>query len=181
MSEIAADRLGEVTREGDAVVLRYERELAHPPERVWRALTESEHLRHWFPADIVGDRVAGAPLRIAFWPETIEQAGAEIEAAGLDLDDAVLPGELLTWEPPRVFEFTWDTERLRFDLTPTDSGTRLLATIRVVEPGPRGYQSTAAGYHVCLDALVATVDGSDVDLFDAAKVQALEEAYADRV
>lgn len=181
MSETTAHRLGEVAKDGEAVVLRYERDLAHPPEKVWRALTESEHLKHWFPADIIGERVAGATLKLAFWPEAIEQAGAEIEAAGLDLDDAVLPGQLLTWEPPRLFEFTWDTEHLRFDLTPTDAGTRLLATIRVVEPGPRGYQSTAAGYHVCLDALVATVDGSDADLFEATKIQALEEAYAARL
>jgi uncharacterized protein YndB with AHSA1/START domain len=29
--------------------LRFERQLDYPIERVWRAITESEDLRHWFP------------------------------------------------------------------------------------------------------------------------------------
>src|SRR3954447_12743839 len=40
--------------------LRFERRLAHPPERVWRAITEPDDLRAWFPFDIEGDRAAGA-------------------------------------------------------------------------------------------------------------------------
>jgi len=37
--------------------LRFERRLEHPVERVWRAITEPEELRHWFPP--------GAELEIA--------------------------------------------------------------------------------------------------------------------
>lgn len=170
--------MGEVSRDGDTVVLRYERRLAHPPQRVWQAITEPQHLRHWFPADIIGDRVAGAELRIAFWPESIEQAGDEIEAAGLSLEDAALPGRLLTWEPPKVFEFTWDTEQLRFELEPDVHGTRLRLTVRTVKPAPRGFASTATGYHVCLDALVAHVHGTESDIFDEVRTEALESAYA---
>ena len=29
--------------------LRFERRLDHPPEKVWRAITEPEHLAAWFP------------------------------------------------------------------------------------------------------------------------------------
>ena len=28
---------------------------SHPPEKVWRALTEPEHLAHWFPTTIEGE------------------------------------------------------------------------------------------------------------------------------
>ena len=28
--------------------LRFTRTLEHPPEKVWRAITEPEHLAHWF-------------------------------------------------------------------------------------------------------------------------------------
>ena len=59
------------------VGLRYVRRLAHPPEKVWRALTESEHLRHWLPCDIVGERRAGAPIELPFWPEHVESYGIE--------------------------------------------------------------------------------------------------------
>lgn len=174
-------KLGEVGRDGDAVVLRYQRSLAHPREKVWRAITESEHLRHWFPADIIGDRAPGAELRIAFWPEAIEQAGEDIEASGVSLDDAELPGRLLTWQPPTLFEFTWDTEHLRFELEPADGGTRLHVTVRATDPGPRGFASTATGYHVCLDALVSHLDGIDASIFDKSGVEALEAAYSAKV
>lgn len=173
--------LGTVRRDREGVVLHYERALAHPPEKVWRAITESEHLHHWFPADIVGPREAGADLRFVFWPETVAAAGEEIEAAGLSLDGPVLAGRLLTWEPPHLLELTWDTEHLRFDLSPTDDGTRLTVTIRAPEPGPRGFQSNAAGYHTCLDALGAHLDGRSVSLFDEQRTAVLEQAYADLV
>ncbi|WP_175476926.1 SRPBCC domain-containing protein [Ruania alba] len=172
------ESLGEVTRDGEIVVLRYQRTLTHPRETVWRAITESEHLRHWFPADIIGERTAGAELTITFWPESIEQAGSEIEAAGLDLDDASLPGRLLTWDPPHTFEFTWETEQLRFDLIPDGAGTLLTLTVRAEKPAPRGFASTATGYHLCIDALVAHVHEDRADLFDAERTAALETRYA---
>jgi uncharacterized protein YndB with AHSA1/START domain len=46
--------------------LRFTRTLSHPVEKVWRAITEPEHLAHWFPTTIDGERSAGAPLRFAF-------------------------------------------------------------------------------------------------------------------
>lgn len=180
-SNPASGPLGSVTREGETVILTYERELAHRPEKVWRAITESEHLRHWFPVDIVGERAVGAPLRLTFWPEALEQAGEEIEAAGMDREDPTLLGEVLTWEPPHVFEFTWDSERLHFDLTPSEAGTTLRVVIRSVDPGPRGYASTAAGYHMCLDALAASLDDEPTNFYDEGSGERLESAYAEIV
>ena len=52
--------LGTLDRDGERFVLTFRRRLAHPPERVWRALTEPEHLEHWFPTTIDGERAAGA-------------------------------------------------------------------------------------------------------------------------
>jgi uncharacterized protein YndB with AHSA1/START domain len=46
--------------------LRFERLLPHPPQKVWRALTQEEHLAAWFPTTIEGDLRPGAPLRFAF-------------------------------------------------------------------------------------------------------------------
>jgi hypothetical protein len=52
--------------------LRFTRVLSHPVEKVWRAITEPDHLAHWFPTTIEGERAAGAPLRFSFeedqWP-----------------------------------------------------------------------------------------------------------------
>jgi hypothetical protein len=58
--------------------LRFVRTFRHPPERGWRAITESEHLAQWFACDIVGDRVPGAPLRFAFWPDVVEKFAIDV-------------------------------------------------------------------------------------------------------
>jgi uncharacterized protein YndB with AHSA1/START domain len=173
------DRLGEILHDGDRVGLRFERRLGHAPERVWRALTASEDLRHWFPADIVGERRAGAPLRLRFWPESVEQAAAEMEQVGVDPLDPELPGELLVWDPPRVFELMWDTDRLRWELEPDGAGTRLVfVTWLLGEQGPRGTAGTAAGYHACLDQLEELLATGTSRTVDRAEIEALERAYA---
>jgi len=56
-------RNGQLEAGGDSWRLRFTRSLPHPPEKVWRALTEPEHLDAWFPTTIEGDRQAGAALR----------------------------------------------------------------------------------------------------------------------
>src|SRR5262249_51135145 len=41
----------QVRKEGENWTLILGRELRHSPEKVWRALTEPEHLREWAPFD----------------------------------------------------------------------------------------------------------------------------------
>ncbi|WP_194814160.1 SRPBCC domain-containing protein [Nocardia sp. XZ_19_385] len=174
-------RLGEVLRDGERVGVRYERALAHPPAKVWSALTESEHLRHWFPADILGERRAGAEIRFRFWPETVDYADTELAEAGVDLDDPELPGRILTWDPPRIFELLWDDEHLRFEIVADGPGSRLLSTIWFGKPGPHGLPGTAAGYHFCLDALADSLDNQPTALPDPEVVAELERRYAELI
>ncbi|GGR44570.1 uncharacterized protein YndB with AHSA1/START domain [Nocardioides luteus] len=170
--------MGEVIREGERTGLRYVRLLRHAPEKVWRALTESDGLRHWFPTDIVGERVAGARLSLPFWPEGLELANTTdaIEEMGVDPESFVSAGELLVWDPPHTFEFSWGmdgradlTDLLRFELEPTDDGTRLTFTTWFGDPTPN--TDTAVGWHVCLDELTGLLDhGPSSPTGDAAAV-----------
>lgn len=178
MTEVT-QRLGEVLRDGDRVGTRYERTLAHPPEKVWRALTESDHLRHWFPADIIGERGAGAEVRFRFWPEAVERADAELTEAGIDTEDPDLPGRILTWEPPRLFEFLWDDEHLLFEIVREGAGSRLLCTVWFGKPGPHGIPGTAAGYHICLDALGESLDTGSGGVPERELITALENRYTE--
>ena len=147
----ASHPLGEVVRDGDTVGLRYERRLAHPPERVWRALTESDQLRHWLPADIVGERREGASVEVQFWPAVVDK---------YEIPEPTMSGRILVWDPPRRFSWMWDRDTLDFRLEPSEEGTLLVFTTWVVDT-TAGIDKTAAGYHVCLDQLVALVDTDD--------------------
>lgn len=163
-----AHPFGEVVQDAHRVGLRFVRELRHPPERVWQALTASQDLRHWMPCDIVGPREAGAVVEVPFWPEVVEKYG---------LDDAALAGEILVWEPPTRFAWRWDTDTLHFDLEATAEGTRLTFTTWI--GGGPGLPRIAAGYHVCFDLLVARVGGADLRVADQ-DPSAYEDAYGER-
>ena len=129
------DTYGRLGRTGDRWQLTFERRLAHPPERVWRAITEPEHLAAWFPAAIEGEWEAGAALRFVM---------PQDEAPDTE-------GEMLVYDPPRALEYRWGEETLRFDLRPDGDGCVLTFVNALDELGQAARD--AAGWHVCLDLL----------------------------
>jgi uncharacterized protein YndB with AHSA1/START domain len=149
--------------------VRYERRLAHPPEKVWRALTESEHLAHWMPTDIVGERRAGARIDLPFWPEAVEKYAIE---------DPVMHGEIRVWDPPRVFEWTWDTDLLRWELEPDGADTVLTFSTWFGEDDGEIVAGASGGYHICLDQLRELLDTGAVSPIDDDEMAAWVARYA---
>jgi uncharacterized protein YndB with AHSA1/START domain len=151
-------------RDDGKYVLRFERRLAHPPERVWRALTEPKELRQWFPTDIEGERRLGARLRFAFRDDAPK--AAEMPEL-LEHDPADLDGEVTEFDPPRVLAYTWGDEHLRWELEPLPDGCRLALAHTFDErsgiPHPAGVLRRAArdasGWEVCLDSLEGILKG----------------------
>lgn len=183
--------LGTVEREGDLLRITFVRALPSDADSVWRALTESAGLRHWFPADILGEREPGAALTFRFWPEHVEADREQLEAAGEDGEED-MPGVLRVWEPARVLEFDWDTERLRFELedlarpagtvrnseADPHACTRLTFSTWLAIEGPWPPEGTMAGWYACLHALgtyLWTGTGEDVSTEEAG---ALTAGYA---
>jgi uncharacterized protein YndB with AHSA1/START domain len=118
--------------------VRLERRLPEPPRVVWQALTEREQLRAWFPSDVIvsgGKWEVGAAITFPFPPEMIE---------------LTLEGEVLEVDEPNVLAFTWGEETLRFELSPTVEGTRL---VLIDELPPGAAARNAAGWDTCLDRL----------------------------
>jgi uncharacterized protein YndB with AHSA1/START domain len=165
---------GELIHEGERPGLRYVRHYRHPVERVWRALTESDQLRHWMPCDIVGERAAGAAITLPFWPG---------HAAKYDIDEPTLTGRIELWDPPRRFVWTWGGDLLIFELTATADGTELVFTTWPEDPDPAGLASSAGGYHLCLAELTMLLDtGSAPPMTDVDEVAfRLSEDYRVRL
>jgi uncharacterized protein YndB with AHSA1/START domain len=171
MSKQQEQPLGTIRRGDDGRwVLRYERRLAHTREKVWRALTESEHLRHWMPTDIVGERRQGAPITLPFWPEVIARYGDRV-------DTPVLHGEIRAWDPPRLFEWTWAEDVLRWELDAAGGDTQLTFTTWIGDPDTRPAE-TAAGYHVCLDQLAELLERGSTTPHEDAVIARREQEYA---
>jgi uncharacterized protein YndB with AHSA1/START domain len=134
---------GHLTRDGDgAAQLYFTRGLAHPAAKVWRALTEDEHLAAWFPFRIEGERRAGAPLRF-LQPDDLVEA---------------FVGEMVVFEPESVLEIGWEGETLRFELEPHGDRTTLTLINTIHEIGKAARD--AAGWHECLDLLACELDGA---------------------
>jgi uncharacterized protein YndB with AHSA1/START domain len=132
-------------------------EVAHPPEKVWAALTTAEGLGAWFGNEATIDLRPGGSARMRW-------------ASGFTADMRV---ERV--EEPSVFGFTWqiyglpegDPRRtyVEFTLEPAGPGTRL----RVVESGfaqlpedahHKAYDGNTEGWVRELDELVAYLDAA---------------------
>jgi uncharacterized protein YndB with AHSA1/START domain len=132
-------------------------ELAHPPARVWAALTTAEGLGSWFGQQAVIDLRPGGSAQMTW--SSGERADMRIERV----------------EEPAVFGFTWhiyglpddDPRRtyVEFTLEPLGAGTRL----RVVESGfaqlpddahGKAYEGNTTGWASELGELVDYLDAA---------------------
>jgi uncharacterized protein YndB with AHSA1/START domain len=94
--------------------LTIERELPHPPEKVWRALTESSLLAEWLMGNDfepqVGHRFKFRSAPVPNW-------------------DGVIDSQVLVIEPVSRLSYSWGTMGMEsvvtWTLTPTASGTHV--------------------------------------------------------
>jgi uncharacterized protein YndB with AHSA1/START domain len=126
-------------------VLRYERRLRHPVEKVWEALTDPAQVEEWW---------ARAEVELA------EGGRARLEWLN---GDAVAEGHVSRLDPPHTIEFDTDIHgRLLWELEPDGDETRL--TLTVTAELPDDYlASVRAGWHVHIDFLEDALDGRPVD------------------
>jgi uncharacterized protein YndB with AHSA1/START domain len=122
--------------------LRFVRRLKHSPETVWAAFTDPEQRAVWFPDTMIGEFTPGGTLRFVTQLESVPE----------------FIGTVLAVEPPRLLEFTWGEDTLRFEIEPTDGGCVLTLHDSIAELGKAARDG--AGWHVCLDQLVAALDGA---------------------
>jgi uncharacterized protein YndB with AHSA1/START domain len=162
MTDRIHDNLGVLDQLDGRWRLRFERTLPHPQEKVWRAITEPEHLQRWFPSTIDGERKAGAPLRFEF-----------------PFDGApAMEGEMLTFDPPSTMELTWGDELLRIELTPTEGGTILRLSDVFDEVGKAARD--AGGWHSCIDNLTYALSGETPPYDPDKRWTEVEPFYRDR-
>ncbi|TDC74132.1 SRPBCC family protein, partial [Actinomadura sp. 7K507] len=129
----------------DRWTLVFTRDLRHPPEKVWAALTEPEQLAGWAPYTADRDLAkAGDATLTMIDDEKPEDIAAEVVRA----------------EPPTLLEHTFGADLLRWDLEATGSGTRL--TLRHTVEDRDWLPKVAAGWHICLDVAEKLLDGRPI-------------------
>lgn len=138
---------GSVTIDGDHATLAYQRTLRHAPERVWAALTDPAELKKWFMTAATIDGRPNGSVQMVSGPAAFQWTG-----------------KILTWDPPRVYEYEWNADPrtelpqgeksiVRWELAPVAGGTQLTLTHRRLTKGTAlGF---APGTHAFLDRLAA--------------------------
>jgi uncharacterized protein YndB with AHSA1/START domain len=135
----------EILEDGDSWTLLLVRDLAHPPAKVWAALTDPAQLRAWAPFD--ADRNLGAT-----GTATLTTVGAPTPM--------VSESQVKRADAPRLLEFDWGGQNIRWELEPL-AGNR--TRLRLFHNIDRRYIAMgAAGWHVCLDVMEHQLDGDPI-------------------
>ncbi len=134
----------EVRKEGDKWTLVLVRDLRHPPAKVWLALTDPAHLREWAPFD--ADRNLGTT-----GPVKLSTAGTPTPQ--------VSESSVKRAEAPRVLEYGWGGNEIRWELEPVGDGTRLTLWHNIDR---RFVSMGAAGWHICFDVLDRFLAGQPI-------------------
>ena len=134
-----------VRKEGEKWTLVLVRELRHAPEKVWQALTDPAHLREWAPFD------ADRSLATAGTTAQLTTVGAPTPL--------VSEIQVKRADAPRLLEYNWGTQDLRWELEPVGSGTRLTPWHNIDR---RFIAMGAAGWHICFDVLDHLLSGTPI-------------------
>jgi uncharacterized protein YndB with AHSA1/START domain len=125
----------DVEKNGDTWTLVLVRELRHPPALVWQALTDPAQLAEWAPFDADRNLASVGPV-------TLSTAGTPTPQVSVNT--------VTRSEEPRLLEYNWGGNELRWELKPSGGGTRLTLWNNIDR---RFIAWGAAGWHVCFDVL----------------------------
>jgi uncharacterized protein YndB with AHSA1/START domain len=155
--------LGEVTIQGDALQLVFQRHYRKPVEKVWAALTTPERLADWFATAEVDLRVGGI---------------IRLDWKGQHQADVVIT----ECDAPKTLAWRWRIgERdtlVRFDLTPEAGGCALTLTHSGLSLDGARDGGVRTGWHAHLEALPEALEGRATPWeTKVAREQALAAAY----
>jgi uncharacterized protein YndB with AHSA1/START domain len=121
------------------------RELRHSPEKVWQALTDPEHLREWAPFEADGSlSTVGTTVKLT----TVAAPTAQVSKTTVKRAEA-----------PRLLEYNWGANDIRWELEAVGGGTRLTLWHNIDR---RFISMGAAGWHICLDVLHHLLSGTPI-------------------
>ncbi|MEZ4521683.1 MAG: SRPBCC family protein [Thermomicrobiales bacterium] len=147
-------RLGSLTEVEGGYELQFKRELRHPIEKVWAALTEPNKMTHWFAVATEFEKSVGGSVELR-WQNTDTEGNY-----------AVARGRITRFVPPTLIEYDTDIHGLiRWELEPSAEGCRLTLTVRHDLPD-EFITIVMAGWHVHIDFLEDALDGTPVDWSD---------------
>jgi uncharacterized protein YndB with AHSA1/START domain len=132
-----------IQKDGEKWTLILVRDLHHPPEKVWQALTDPAQLREWAPFEADGSLAkAGTTVKLT----TVATPRPVVTEAKVTRADAL-----------RALEYNWGDHDMRWELEALGGDTRLTLWTNI---GRRFIAMGAAGWHICFDVLDHVLSGT---------------------
>jgi len=128
----------EVRKDGEKWTLILVRELRHPPEKVWQALTDPAHLREWAPFAVDGSLGTVGTVNLT-WVGTQQALETRVTRA----------------DAPKLLEYN----DIRWELEAFGGGTRLTLWHSIDR---RFISMGAAGWHISFDVLDRLLSGTPI-------------------
>lgn len=128
-------------------MVRFERRLKHPVEKVWAAITQPSKLVEWL-ADADIEYTPGGKIQLRFGNT-----------------GSVMNGTVTHFEPQRLFAYLWNSEdaaatAVRWELQPEPDGCLLVLTHTFSTPDT--LPSMMAGWHTHLEMMDPALGGRPV-------------------
>ncbi|MDC2944616.1 SRPBCC family protein [Bacillus thuringiensis] len=134
--------IAEIGKLTDGYIVEFERQFSYTIEEVWSVLTENSKLKKWM-----------SNLQI----ESLKTNGV----IKFDMmDGSFINIDIIECQQNSVLEFTWDKDRVRFEIHKEENGTLLLLKeyIHVLtDHTPKDI----AGWHICLELFSAVLEGEE--------------------
>ena len=134
-----------IRKDGEQWTLILVRELRHSPDKVWQALTDPAQLREWAPFD--ADQNLGAAGRTV----KLTTVGAPTPH--------VTETTVRRAHAPKLLEYGWGGQDLRWELEALGGGTRLTLWHNIDR---RFISMGAAGWHICFDVMDRLLGGAPI-------------------
>jgi uncharacterized protein YndB with AHSA1/START domain len=152
-----------ITPDRDAIIA--EIDISAPPSRVFEALTNPALLLRWF-------NDASCPVKL--WQMDARLGGSYCYETGKGtrmvngVDEFTIHGEITEIDPPRLLVYTWIANwhrdkdmktMVRWDLTPTESGTHVKVTHSGLAQEPEASADYSGGWTSVVEKLKQFTEG----------------------
>ncbi|MBJ8084083.1 SRPBCC family protein [Bacillus wiedmannii] len=153
--------LAVIDKQDNEYVVQFERYFSYSIEEVWSVLTENSKLKKWMSNLQIESLKTGGIIKFDM------------------MDGSFINIDILECQVNSVLEFSWDKDRVRFEIHKEENRTFLLLKeyIHVLtEHTPKDI----AGWHICLDLFSSVLEGEEKE-FSKDEWQQWFEIYKDKI
>ncbi|WP_144506838.1 SRPBCC family protein [Bacillus mycoides] len=132
--------LAQIEKQTDGYIIKFERQFPYIIEEVWSVLTENSNLKKWMSNLQIEDLKTGGIIKFDM------------------MDGTFINIDILECQMNSVLEFTWDKDRVRFEIHKKENGSLLLLKEFIHELTDHTPKDIA-GWHICLDLFSSVLEG----------------------